>query len=275
MRPINLLPLGCAVLLLACSGGGGSSNPPPPPLPVSVTVTPAVATLGTTAACTAGNTQTFSAAVANSGNTAVTWTVQEAGGGSVTSSGAYTAPTTPGTYHVVATAAADISKTASATVTVLAPPSITTQPTNAAIATGVPVSFTVVATGSAPLTYQWSRSGQTVAGATAATLTLASAQLTDSGATFQCAVTNPVGLATSQSALLSVSSPVAITSFQASQAVVNFGQPVQLNWTVNGTPNALSLNGQNVLGQTGAAPVPDTGRPTPFPPPGSMPTAGV
>jgi len=254
MPTLKLLPLGCIVLLLACSGGGGSSNPPAPP--VAVTVTPATATLGTTAACTAGNSRSFTATVANSGNGAVTWSVQEAGGGSVTSAGVYTAPTIPGTYHVVATAAADGSKAASATVTVMVPPAITTQPANLSVATGAPASFTVVASGGAPLAYQWSRNGQPVAGGTAATLTLASAQLADSGASFQCAVTNPVGLATSQSVLLSVASPVAITAFTAGQAQVDFGQSVQLAWSLTGTPLALALNGQNVLGQSGASVVP-------------------
>lgn len=254
MRLNPIAPLAGLLLLLACSGGGGSSNPPAPP--VAVTVSPATATLGTTAACTAGNTQTFNAAVANSGNTAVTWTVQEAGGGAVSSSGAYTAPTTPGIYHVVATAAADSSRTAAATVTVLAPPAITTQPVNASVATGAPASFTVVASGGAPLAYQWSRNGQAVAGATAATLTLASPQLSDSGASFQCAVTNPVGIATSQSAMLSVAAPVTITAFTSSQPQVTFGQTAQLAWSLSGTPLALALNGLNVLGQSGASVVP-------------------
>src|SRR5216684_4887562 len=36
-------------------------------------------------------------------STAVTWSVQEAGGGTVSAAGVYTAPATSGTYHVVAT----------------------------------------------------------------------------------------------------------------------------------------------------------------------------
>jgi hypothetical protein len=55
--------------------------------------------------------------VGNSSNTAVTWTITEAGGGTVTN-GAYVAPTSAGLYHVVAVSRADPSKTATATVTV-------------------------------------------------------------------------------------------------------------------------------------------------------------
>src|SRR5262249_18643120 len=51
-------------------------------------------------------------------STGVTWSVQEAGGGTVDSSGRYTAPATLGTYHVVATSVADPSKNAAATVSV-------------------------------------------------------------------------------------------------------------------------------------------------------------
>ena len=48
-----------------------------------------------------------------------TWIVEEgAAGGSINSSGFYTAPQIPGTYHVVATAASDPSKTANAAVSV-------------------------------------------------------------------------------------------------------------------------------------------------------------
>jgi hypothetical protein len=55
--------------------------------------------------------------VSNSSNTAVTWIVTEAGGGTVTN-GAYIAPSIAGTYHVVAVSQADASRTATATVTV-------------------------------------------------------------------------------------------------------------------------------------------------------------
>jgi hypothetical protein len=61
--------------------------------------------------------QVFTAAVTNSSNTAVTWSVTEASGGTVTN-GAYVAPPTAGTYHVVAVSQADPSKTAQATITV-------------------------------------------------------------------------------------------------------------------------------------------------------------
>ncbi len=65
--------------------------------------------------------ETFTCTVTGSTNTACTWQVTETGGGSVTSAGVYKAPATVGTYHVVATSAADTTKSDTATVVVTAP----------------------------------------------------------------------------------------------------------------------------------------------------------
>ncbi len=54
------------------------------------------------------------------GQSAVTWSLQEAGGGTVDSTGLYTAPATEGVYHLAATSANDSSKSGTATVTVTA-----------------------------------------------------------------------------------------------------------------------------------------------------------
>jgi hypothetical protein len=78
-----------------------------------------------------GGTKTFTATVTGTTDTGVTWSVQEAGGGTISSAGVYTAPATVGTYHAVAKSVADGTKTAVATVTVTAdttsppPPGVT------------------------------------------------------------------------------------------------------------------------------------------------------
>ena len=82
-----------------------------PPPAITISISPTTATLD---ACLG---RVFTATVGNSSNTAVTWAITEAGGGTVTN-GAYVAPTSAGTYHVVAVSQADPSKTATATVTV-------------------------------------------------------------------------------------------------------------------------------------------------------------
>lgn len=93
------------------------------PAPVSVSVTPATASVNT------GATQAFTAAVANSTNTGVTWSVNGVAGGNstvgmISGSGVYTAPMavpSPAVVTVTAVAQADTSKSASAQVTVTAP----------------------------------------------------------------------------------------------------------------------------------------------------------
>jgi hypothetical protein len=81
---------------------------------VTVSISPASATVA------AGGSLSFSAQVGGSTNTMVSWSVRESGGGSVSSSGSYTAPAGAGTFHVVATSQADPTKSAVATVTVTA-----------------------------------------------------------------------------------------------------------------------------------------------------------
>jgi len=80
----------------------------------AVTVSP------TSAALIYSQIENFSATVTGAAATGgATWSVMEgASGGSINSEGVYTAPTTAGTYHVVATALLDPTKTATAAVTV-------------------------------------------------------------------------------------------------------------------------------------------------------------
>jgi len=66
----------------------------------------------------ANGTYSFKAIVIGTANQGVTWSVVEAGGGSISSTGVYTAPNASGTFHIKATSVADTSKSAVATVTV-------------------------------------------------------------------------------------------------------------------------------------------------------------
>ncbi len=113
--------------------------------PIAVSIAPRVASTAT------GGTVAFRATVtgATSGqSTAVTWSVQEAGGGSVGPSGQYTAPATAGTYHVVATSVADTSKNDTATVTVMVPAiAVTISPQTASAGTAGSLQFMATVTG--------------------------------------------------------------------------------------------------------------------------------
>jgi len=86
------------------------------PMP-QVTIDPVAATLRP------GGTRAFAATVSGLTNTAVNFTIQEGTGGLINNAGLYTAPTTSGLYHVVATSMEETTVTASATVTVTTSPS--------------------------------------------------------------------------------------------------------------------------------------------------------
>ncbi len=83
-------------------------------------------------------------------------------------------------------------------------PTITTQPADAQVKEGQAAQFTVVATGTTPLSYQWSKNGTPISGANASSYTTAPATRADDGAQFVVVVSNSAGSATSGAAKLSV-----------------------------------------------------------------------
>jgi len=126
------------------------------------------------------------------------------------------------------------------------PPAITAHPVSKAVTEGEGVSFTVAATGSATLHYQWKKDGAHV-GSDTATLSLTTVHTGDAGS-YTVAVSNPAGSVTSGAAALTVNPiPVAptITSQSTSQSV-NVGDrvilvaaatgtaPLQYQWKKNG-----------------------------------------
>jgi glucose/arabinose dehydrogenase len=108
-------------------------------------------------------------------------------------------------------------------------PSIGTHPVSQTIAQGQPVTFSVGASGTAPLSYQWQRNGVDIPNANSQSYTIASVALSDNGAGFRVIVTNSFGGATSNEATLTVTanqpptgnitSPVAGTLYSAGQTI--------------------------------------------------------
>ena len=104
-------------------------------------------------------------------------------------------------------------------------PTITTQPASQTVTAGQTASFTVAATGTAPLSYQWNKNGTAITGATSSTYTTPATTNSDSGAQFTVVVSNTVGSVTSSPATLTVNSSGSIIN------VLNFGA------TGNGSTN--------------------------------------
>ncbi len=100
-------------------------------------------------------------------------------------------------------------------------PTITTHPANQAVTEGQPASFSVVASGTAPLSYQWQRNGTNISGANASTYNIAATALTDNGARFRVIVSNANGSVTSNEAILTVVGkiPVLLTEENSDRAI--------------------------------------------------------
>jgi hypothetical protein len=102
---------------------------------------------------------------------------------------------------------------AGASVSVAEPPTITQQPSSSAVLASSTATFSVQATGTSPLSYQWQKNQANVSdgghysGCTTATLTITGADTNDA-ASYRCVVTNMYGSATANSATLKVATSV-------------------------------------------------------------------
>ncbi len=98
-------------------------------------------------------------------------------------------------------------------------PSITSQPADQTISVGQPVTFSVTASGTPPLGYQWQRNQVDIAGATSPSYRIGAVTMADDGALFRCRVSNVQGSTLSREAMLSV------TSNQPPQATIDTPAP--------------------------------------------------
>ncbi len=157
-------------------------------------------------------------------------------------------------FSVVVSNSAGTVTSSNATLTVTAQPpvapAITAQPVSLTIASGTTASFSVTATGTAPLSYQWRRNGTAIAGATSATYTTPAETTADSGALFSVMVSNAAGSVTSGNATLTVTGSVGgapvITSQPLSRSITSGSTatftvaatgtaPLSYQWRKNGT----------------------------------------
>ncbi|MEM7165378.1 MAG: immunoglobulin domain-containing protein [Planctomycetota bacterium] len=159
-----------------------------------------------------------------------------------------------GSYDVVVTNVCDSDTSDPAVLTVRVGPSINSQPQSVTICDGGSASFSVMASGSAPLSYQWRKNGMNIPGATGASLTINPAGTGDAG-TYDVVVSNDCGSATSSGAVLVVNSPPTITA-QPTGGTLCEGDPITFTVAASGTA-PLSYqwrkDGTNIPGANGAS----------------------
>ena len=149
-----------------------------------------------------------------------------------------------------------------ATLTVLAvPPTITLQPANQATWAGSNAAFSLVATGSLPISCQWRSSCGALVGATNSTLTLPTVTASQSGCTYWAEVTNAYGAITSQVAVLTVLTPSTPDGFNPGASNTVYCMIVQPDGkvVVGGNFTNLAGQGRSRIGRLNADGSLDTG----------------
>ena len=212
-----------------------------------------------------GQSATFSATATGTAPLSYLWQKNGVNMAGATSP-SYTTPATVsadnGTkFQVVVSNSAGSATSNAATLTVdLLPvkPSITTQPANQSVTAGQTARFSVVAAGTAPLTYQWQKNNANISGATSTSYTTPATVSGDNGATFRVTVSNSVSSITSVSAILTVNpasvGPTIVT--QPINQTVTVGQTANFSVVVAGTAPLIyqwQKNSVNISGATSAS----------------------
>jgi hypothetical protein len=158
LRPSHTIAVAVLCTLAAACSGTSSEPHSAAAQGVDVQVVPSTATVAPNA------TTRLAAAVTGTANTAVTWTVVQASGGTVDSTGLYTAPATAGSYTVRATSVADSTAHGDAAVTVTAPPppvTVTISPRTPSVTAGGTIAFTATVANATNTAVTWSVTGTT------------------------------------------------------------------------------------------------------------------
>lgn len=138
-----------------------------------------------------------------------------------------------GLYDVVVNGTCGTATSNAVTVTVNAITGISTQPASVTTCSGDSVRFTVVASGTPPLTYQWKKNTGNIPSANASSYFISSVNGADAGS-YTVLVTGACGNVTSQAAILTINSSTSFSK-QPVNTTVCAGSRVRLSATANGT----------------------------------------
>ncbi|MEY3450156.1 MAG: hypothetical protein RL749_1786, partial [Verrucomicrobiota bacterium] len=127
--------------------------------------------------------------------------------------------TSPGNYSVKVTGPGGSATSLTGTLSLQTAPAVSAQPSNQYKAVGQSVTFSVAATGTGPLSYQWSKDGAPILGANSASYAIAAVSAEHVGR-YSVSVSNAVGSVLSQEAeLVIVTTPAIVTQPTASNPV--------------------------------------------------------
>ena len=123
-------------------------------------------------------------------------------------------------------------------------PTITTQPSSQSVTAGASVTFSVVASSTGTLSYQWRKDGSSISGATSSSYTISAVATSDAGS-YDVVVSNSVGSVTSSAATLTVTTTTTSSSASLSADVYSAAMTfyntlstsqqstVQLSWSLD------------------------------------------
>ena len=248
---VVFLAISMGLLIPGC-GGGAASTPP--------STAPQIVTPPANQTVTAGQSATFSVTATGKAPLSYQWNKNGTAISGATSSSYTTPPTTAADngdlFNVVVSDPLGNTASTAATLTVTGgsgAPSIIAQPVNQTVTAGQSATFSVTATGTAPLSYQWNKNGTAISGATSAAYTTPPTTTADSGAQFTVVVSNTSGSITSAAATLTVNpgSIAPTITVQPSSQTVTAGQTASFSVTATGTAsfayqwhkNGLTING--------------------------------
>ncbi len=157
-----------------------------------------------------------------------------------------------GEYEYQAIANLSINTVLQGTTPVL--PTFLANPLSASVPEGGSTNFSVSVDGTAPFTFQWTKNGTDIAGATTPTLAVGPVYYsTDNNSQYVCRVTDPAGTATSSAAVLTVikdTTPPTVVKVAANtsgtEILVTFSEPVSQTTATLTSNYRLSMGGTDV-----------------------------
>jgi hypothetical protein len=215
------------VFAVNSSGNSAPSNSATATTPAACTP-PSIGTQPQSQSITSGSSATLSVAASGT-NLSYQWYAGTTAINGATSTSVTVSPTTTTSYFVRVSNSCGTVDSATATVTVCTPPSISTQPQSQSITSGASATLSVAASGT-NLSYQWYAGTTAINGATSTSITVSPTTTTS----YFVRITNSCGTVDSATATVTVCTPPSISTQPQSQSITS-GSSATLSVAAAGT----------------------------------------